>query len=543
MYVQLTLILLRVHTHAPLPVQALTANASLGDRSPAYQRCRSTCEQDLCSTSSKPPPKDSPFAVFPSSSPLWSCTATCQYACQQHLTDLAVSLRPPASSSPSDPPPLLPQQRSGGDLEGLPAGEQVQFHGKWPFHRLDLTSTFPLSLPPLRWLVWLVPAAQEPLSVLFSLGNLWAHHEGLSALRRLSANGRMSEGKTLARVYAAYALSGLHAWAWSAVFHTRDVGWTERGDYYGAALTMFVGLWGGVVRLQGWYAPASKTGAGGKSVAPARRKSLVLFTLACAAVYALHVWYLARAPRFDYTYNMRFNVLAGLSTIALWALWAFRQSALPSPSNFSRRQLSSYPSARTRFRAPHYLRPLLPLVALPALTGLELLDFAPLGPFGLRLLDAHALWHLSTIAVVRAWYRFLVADVRWIDGQGEGGDPSSLLPGDSAARETGHGGAGVGGGGRGKSGVAETLLSGAALAKRRMTGLGAGLGLGIFGSGFGLSGESRRGSLAAVPTGLASGSVGLGAVDEGEERREREREREEAPRAVMAGGDKGARGE
>ncbi|GAA5833775.1 hypothetical protein JCM11251_005962 [Rhodosporidiobolus azoricus] len=469
--------------------------ASVGDRSSAYHRCLGACDTALCAadSSSTSLPADSPFKGYPRSSFLWSCDATCKYACQKHLTDLALS-EGPSSSAPSS------LQASGGTLQGLPLGQQVQFHGKWPFHRLDLSSTFPFSIPPISWIITpLIPAAQEPLSVLFSLLNLWAHYKGFVALLHLARAGRMPEGRALARTYAIYAVGGMNAWVWSSVFHTRDVDWTERADYFSAALTILLGVWSVVVRITGWYAPPGKHAKPLGSRVPSlfftllRRPPFLLFTLACTTVYSFHIFYLTSTPRFNYSYNMLFNVLLALTTILLWGYWSFSQSRLPSPSNFSRRQLSSYPSARARFRAPHHLSPLLPMVALPALTALELLDFPPFGPFGLRILDAHALWHASTIVVVQWWYRFLVADVRWIDGQGEGGDPSSVLPGNSAT------GTNSGPPGEGRSTVAESLLSGAALAKRRMTGLGAGLGLGIFGGW-----ESRKGSLAAM-SGIRAG--------------------------------------
>ncbi|GAA5978810.1 hypothetical protein JCM10908_004495 [Rhodotorula pacifica] len=406
-------------TLTTLVLGAHPAHASIGDRSPAYARCTSACEflrcppphrADIQSTSAKeyaPPTLDD----YPKSSLFWPCGDTCRYICQQYLTDLALSSATTTTTA---------------KLEGLPAGEQVQFHGKWPFHRLDLSGLPWFPFLPLRLFATLfLPHVQEPLSVLFSLGNLWAHHRGLRALRTLAQKGRMTEGKRLARVYAIYAWSGIVAWIASTVFHTRDVDRTERFDYFAAAGTMLVGLWAGVVRVQGWYAPLSK----GKSLAPTQRRAAFVWTLALLGVFVLHCGYLGSKERFDYTYNMQFNVTVALFTIALWAAWTYRQSRLPTPSNFSRRQLSSYPSARARFRAPHYLFPLPPLILLPLLTSLELLDFAPVGfGTGLRLLDAHALWHASTIPVVVMWYRFLIKDVRWIDGQGEGGDPNSVLP-------------------------------------------------------------------------------------------------------------------
>ncbi|GJN88840.1 hypothetical protein Rhopal_001811-T1 [Rhodotorula paludigena] len=473
-------------------VGAAGVQASVGDRSPAYKRCTASCRTQP--------------------SLLWSCPAACQYSCQQHLTDLALLHRPGRSATDEAGAHL---QDPGGQLEGLPLGEQVQFHGKWAFHRLDLSSLPLFPFLPLCLLDYLfIPRLQEPLSVLFSLANLWAHYRGLTALRILARTGRMTEGKRLARVYEAYAWSGINAWTWSAVFHTRDVDWTERADYFAAAATMLVGLWGALVRLQGWYASASK----GAALAPTQRRAAALWTLALAALFVWHCAYLALRPRFDYTYNMRFNVAVALGTIALWAAWVARQARLPSPSNFSRRQLSSYPSARTRFRAPHYLAPLVPLVALPSLSALELLDFAPVGPFGLRVLDAHALWHASTVPLVLAWYRFLVSDVRWIDGQGEGGDPSSVLPAapslSGAGGSSEHGGAGAPGLRAKPRSPSFFTLERLQSEGRRMTHLGLGMGLGILnlvGASGSVSGPSAEG-------GGAQGAAGGGASAAGARR-------------------------
>lgn len=395
--------------------------ASVGDRSPAYQRCLATCISLRCDSSSPLPSADSASSSSPPSSDslslaaftdydaslLWSCPATCSYACQQILTDLSLSLSPTASTA------------TPSALEGLPVGKQVQFHGKWPFHRLDFSHlVFPFFL-----LDYFLPRCQEPLSVLFSVGNLWAHYQGYTTLRSLSRGGgqkgaRTVEGRRLSKVYLVYAMSGLNAWISSIWFHTRDNAMTEKLDYFGAGLTTLIGLWVCIMRISGWYQP---TAAAGSSTTQGRGKHYrSLITATFSMLYLLHVSYLSLRPRFDYSYNMKINILVSLVTIVFWLYWIFVQSTLPTPSNFSRRQLSSYPSARTRFRAPHHLDPLLPLVVLPLLTLFEVLDFAPVGfGTGLRLLDSHSLWHLSTIWVVRWWYQFLVRDVRWIDGQGD----------------------------------------------------------------------------------------------------------------------------
>lgn len=41
----------------------------------------------------------------------------------------------------------------------------------------------------------------------------------------------------------------------------------------------------------------------------------------------------------------------------------------------------------------------------------EILDFQPIW----HLLDAHALWHASTVPLTVAWYQFVCADVLWDD--------------------------------------------------------------------------------------------------------------------------------
>lgn len=458
---------------------------------------------------------------YPVKSLFWPCDDTCRYICQHHLTDLALS----ATTDPT---------ATAVALEGLPVGQQVQFHGKWPFHRLDLSSLpwFPF-LPVKVLAAAFLPKLQEPLSVLFSLGNLWAHARGLGALRALATRGRMVEGRSLARVYEMYAWSGLVAWTASVVFHARDVDWTERADYFAAAGTMLVGLWAGVVRVRGWYTPP----AGRPTTSPAARgfrrppsraaatAAATWWTIAVAGVFALHCAYLGSRDRFDYAYNMQFNVAVALLTIALWAAWAYRQSRLPNPSNFSRRQLSSYPSARARFRAPHHLAPLGPLILLPLLTALELLDFAPVGfGTGLRLLDAHALWHASTIPVVVMWYRFLIKDVRWIDGQGEGGDPNSVLPATPGAAPPG--GAAPSNRGDAATGAAAGGGGGSSWVLERLEREGRKL-------GFALGGGGRGGNASASTTGADTATTAHGAV---------RRESGSHPSATVAAGAGGAGG-
>lgn len=353
---------------------ACTASASIGDRSAAYQRCLASCQSTRCT------------AAFLRHEPrwtLWPCESECKYACLTSLTDLALN-------STTTDRHRARLHEPGGPLEGLPAGRQVQFNGKWPFHR------WPDSPTTSCWL-----KMQEPLAVLFSLGNLVMHVVGMRQLASRStavSHGREAEyakaaTERLASAYKIYAWSGINAWVWSAVFHTRDVPWTEKADYFAAAGSMLCGMWVAGVRLARLYERQTNCA----------RVATRAWNTVCIVVFVAHCWYLSRGPRFDYTYNMRFNVGVALAQIALWAVWSVRHSR---PSSRSR----SSPAGP----APHAHLPLIPLLLLPALSALELLDFAPIGPGSWRLLDAHALWHLSTIPVVKLWYTFLQKDLEWV---------------------------------------------------------------------------------------------------------------------------------
>jgi len=301
---------------------------------------------------------------------VWSCPATCSYTCLNTLTELALATAPDdwSASQPGQP------------LDGLPPGRQVQFHGKWPF---------------ISYL-----GMQEPVSVLFSLFNLYAHWLGLEQLRKL--HPRRGDAVAVRRSYLLYALSGINSWIWSCAFHTRDLGWTEKADYFGAACGIVVGLWAVGARLLGIAGRGAVGGA---------------WAGLCALGFVAHCTYLASGERFDYGYNMKFNVSVALAQIFLWAGWAAYHSLRPPTTQAARRSLTGATAEASGpgwGRAPHRFAPLLPLIVLPALTSLELLDFAPV-PERWRLLDAHALWHLSTVAVVRVWYRFLEKDVRWLE--------------------------------------------------------------------------------------------------------------------------------
>lgn len=98
---------------------------------------------------------------------------------------------------------------------------------------------------------------------------------------------------------------------------------------------------------------------------------------------------------------MAFNLALGLSHNLLWLLYSFPQSL----SFFKR-----FPYSSKKYRPLYAYKAALFVALTTAATSLELFDFPPLG----RILDAHALWHLSTAPIAKFWYDFLVEDA--LDG-------------------------------------------------------------------------------------------------------------------------------
>jgi hypothetical protein len=122
-----------------------------------------------------------------------------------------------------------------------------------------------------------------------------------------------------------------------------------------------------------------------------------LLAVTCSIVYIGHVTYLSILPRFDYTYNMAFNLALGLTHNFLWTIYS-----LPS----SRSLFSRFPFRPKDYRPSFVNKALVFVLLTTAATAFELLDFPP----WMFVVDAHALWHLSTVPITKFWYDFLVED-------------------------------------------------------------------------------------------------------------------------------------
>lgn len=168
-----------------------------------------------------------------------------------------------------------------------------------------------------------------------------------------------------------------------------DLPLTEKLDYFSAALAILYAFYHAAIRMANLYALPSKPQDDQRSLVRLGWSAL------CILLYLSHVTYLTALPRFDYTYNIVFNLIIGVSHNLLWLLYS-----IPTP--FFRR----FPYATKAYRPRHAYKAGVFVLLTTAATALEVFDFPPLG----RVLDAHALWHLTTAPIAMFWYDFLIED-------------------------------------------------------------------------------------------------------------------------------------
>ncbi|KAH8736917.1 Per1-like-domain-containing protein [Ilyonectria robusta] len=297
---------------------AATAHGSAGDRLPGFKDCLKVCKTENCGSG-----KDYTAIPFHHRLLLWDCASECNYACQHIITGRRIEY----------------------------GAEVVQFYGKWPFYRFL--------------------GMQEPFSVLFSLGNLWAHWEGLKKVRT-----KIPASYSLRPFYIWLGYVGLVSWIASSIFHTRDFRITEEFDYFAAGANVLYGLYYTPIRV---FRLDRST--------PRRQSVLRAWTLLCIFLYFCHVSYL-KFVRWNYTYNMTANVVVGAIQHSLWTWFSFDRYRK------SKRVWAAWPG--------------LVVAWIILAMSMELLDFPP----WLGCIDAHSLWHLMTIGPTIVWYNFLVKDAR-----------------------------------------------------------------------------------------------------------------------------------
>ncbi|KOS16471.1 hypothetical protein Malapachy_3583 [Malassezia pachydermatis] len=268
--------------------------------------------------------------------------------------------------------------------------ETVQFFGKWPHLR--------------------VLGMQEPMSVVFSLMNLAVQVHAIQYVFR----DLLPSTFPLRSVYLTHAKIASVAWCASSVFHTRDLWWTERFDYFSAAAVLVSGFFLAMCRIL--------------SIRPGT-PLYYRIRAGCILAWVLHVLYLLSRWRLDYSYNMAACLVLGVMHNVFWLLYAHMpnlclrlraslgsmdsvNASIPlAPTKGSSSERPS-PAMLTpqpmKLSNPQRRRLELLILAMFAAPALELFDFPPL----FRLLDAHALWHLVTVPLTMLWYHWLADDAR-----------------------------------------------------------------------------------------------------------------------------------
>lgn len=276
-------------------------NSSAGDRDYDFQKCIS---QDKCN--------DCQDLNFWLKLTMWSCLDNCKYSCMQSISSSRLE-------------------------QGLPL---LQYYGKWPFTRII--------------------GIQEPASVLFSLGNMYAHFKGYFRLLKF-------RDSTLRNAYLNFARISILLWIASTIFHTRDFPITEKADYFMAILGLEYSFY--IATIKAW-----KLSLG----------SLKLLKRFLLVYFLWHVSYLSFRS-FDYSYNMIAGITFGILTNLQWILWYLR---IGIRTNYGIKQLAF-------------------TILISLAMSLEIFDFSPI----LGLVDAHSLWHMSTIPLVYLHYSFLTDDL------------------------------------------------------------------------------------------------------------------------------------
>jgi hypothetical protein len=175
-----------------------------------------------------------------------------------------------------------------------------------------------------------------------------------------------------------------------------DLPLTEKLDYFSAALAIMYALYYTIIRIFHLY-PIAQSSRLTLSPRPTQSLKYKLLTVACTLSYITHVSYLSLLPRFDYTYNMAFNLGVGLLHNTLWTVYSL-------PASIS--HLQRFPSRSKSYRPKFVSKAAIFVLLTTSATALELFDFPPWA----RIIDAHALWHLSTAPIALMWYDFLVED-------------------------------------------------------------------------------------------------------------------------------------
>lgn len=285
----------------------------------------------------------------------WDCHLDCRYKCLQMVTDAR-------------------------KVEGLP---MVQFYGKWPFKR--------------------VLGVTELFSSVMSVGNLCVNYVNFQKVSRYYRAARSRDESVSAMLLQYLVLLGISIAGWmsSTIFHIRDMPGTETLDYVGAGLIVTANFNSITVRYFGLYK---------------NPKARYIFQGLLGAVLFFH--YTKLGLQWDYSYNMRFNMVIGLLSALLWMAHAARVNRVYlADTHFYNNSMQLLPFETKILAKLNYVGisrtkdiPLLPAalnVFLILAVSLEVVDFEP----WFQLVDSHSLWHMCTMLPPIVWYDWNLWDL------------------------------------------------------------------------------------------------------------------------------------
>ncbi|XP_061375094.1 uncharacterized protein LOC133317250 isoform X2 [Gastrolobium bilobum] len=214
----------------------------------------------------------------------------------------------------------------------------------------------------------------EPASVAFSALNLAMHFYGWKSFFTLLKNKFHKQvGKKASYEYAVlwhiFGLLSVNSWFWSAVFHTRDFELSERLDYSSAVALIGYSLILAMLRSFNVRDEATR----------------VMLSAPLIAFVITHILFL-NVFKLDYGWNMKVCVAMAVAQLTIWQVWGF---------------ISRHPS-RWKLRFV--------VLACGLAMLLEIYDFPPYQ----GLIDAHALWHATTIPLTYLWWSFIKDDAEFL---------------------------------------------------------------------------------------------------------------------------------
>ncbi|XP_044468230.1 post-GPI attachment to proteins factor 3-like [Mangifera indica] len=229
----------------------------------------------------------------------------------------------------------------------------VKYHGKWPFRR--------------------VYGIQEPVSVAVSALNLSIQFHGwLSFFILLNYKLPLRPDKKAYYEYTGlwhiYGILAMNFWFWNAVFHSRDVELTEKLGYSSAVALVGFTFILAILRAFDVRDEASR----------------VMVAAPLIAFVTTHILYL-NFFNLDYGLNKKVCVTMGIAQLLIWAVWA---------------GVTRHPS---RWK--------LWVVVVGGVVAmlLDIYDFPPYWGF----VDAHALYHATSIPLTYLWWSFIRDDAEF----------------------------------------------------------------------------------------------------------------------------------